>query len=245
MCGRYTLSAGHEALARAFLAEFAEELQASWKPRYNISPGTGIVAVLEDRDKGGRKAEILHWGLVPSWSKDVNIGYKLINARAETIASKPSYRDAFRYRRCLVPASGFFEWDRSRSVSQPYYFHPAGADFMALAAVWEHWLHPSGSEILSVALLTTGANKIMERIHHRMPVLLPRSSWAAWLDTGNVKPDMQPFLEVANPDDGLAVHPVSMAVNKSSSEGPELICPVEISAPEPRTGRQQLDLFGD
>src|SRR5210317_2245796 len=115
MCGRYTLSAGHESLARAFLAEFSKELQASWKSRYNIAPGTGIVAILEDRDRGGRKAEVFHWGLVPGWAKDPKIGYKLINARAETIGEKPSYRDAYRYRRCLVPASGFYEWDRRKS----------------------------------------------------------------------------------------------------------------------------------
>ena len=159
MCGRYTLSAGHEALARAFLAEFAEELQASWKARYNIAPGTGIVAILEDRDRGGRKAEVLHWGLVPHWAKDPNIGYKMINARAETIGEKPAYRDAYRYRRCLVPASGFYEWDRTKSPRQPYYFYPKGSDFMAMAGVWEPWPHPSGSEILSVSLITTTANR--------------------------------------------------------------------------------------
>ncbi len=245
MCGRYTLSAGHEALARAFLAEFAGELQMSWKPRYNISPGTGIVAILEDRDKGGRRAEVLHWGLVPSWARDVNIGYKLINARAETISSKPSYRDAFRYRRCLVPASGFYEWDRRGPVSQPYYFHPAKADFMAMAAVWEHWLHPSGSEILSVALITTSANKAMERIHHRMPVILPQSSWTDWLDTGNVKPSMGPFLKAANADDLLDLHPVSREVNKGSAEGAELIQPVKLDGPESANGGRQMDLFGE
>jgi len=244
MCGRYTLSAGHEALARAFLAEFSEELQASWNPRYNISPGTGVVAVLEDRDRDGqRRAEILHWGLVPRWAKDPDSGYKLINARAETIAGKPAYRDAFRYRRCLVPASGFYEWDRRLSPRQPWYFHPAEEDFMALAAVWEHWLHPSGSEILSVALVTRPADRTVGRIHHRMPVILPRTAWGEWMDTRLVKPEMKVFLEGSAPDDYLAGFPVSLEVNKGQAEGEQLIQPLSSGNNSPGPSDGQLELF--
>ena len=116
---------------------------------------------------------------------------------------------------------------------------------MALAAVWEHWLHPSGSEILSVALLTTSANKVMEPIHNRMPVILPQSSWTEWLDTGNVKPTMKPFLKVANQEEGLVVHPVSREVNKSTVEGPELIQPLKDISPPPKEDGEQLDLFGN
>ena len=244
MCGRYTLSAGHEALARAFLAEFSKELQASMQPRYNISPGTGILAVLEDRDAGYRKADVFHWGLVPGWAKDVNIGYKLINARAETIAEKPSFRDAFRYRRCLVPASGFYEWDRRLSPRQPYYFHPREQGFMAMAGVWEYWLHPNGSEIYSISLITTEANKVMEPIHHRMPVLLPADSWEEWLDPGNVKPQMRSFLKKTEDEDYLAMHPVSLEVNKGTKDSAELLEPVELPASNRILG-DQLDLFGD
>ena len=239
MCGRYTLSAGHEALARACLAEFAEELQASWIARYNIAPGTGIVAILEDRDRGGRKADILHWGLVPHWAKDPNIGYKMINARAETIGEKPAYRDAWRYRRCLVPASGFYEWDRTKSPRQPYYFHPRDADFMALAGVWEHWLHPCGSEILSVSLITTAANKTVGKIHHRMPVILQEASWDRWLDPGNVKAEGLRELLTPLPDDALASYPVGLAVNKGDRDEPGLVEPVDLS----ESGPAQLDLF--
>jgi putative SOS response-associated peptidase YedK len=239
MCGRYTLSAGHEALAREFLAEFAEEMKASWNSRYNISPGTGIVAIQEDRDKGGRKADVFHWGLVPSWAKDPDIGYKLINARAETIAQKPSFRDAFRYRRCLVPASGFYEWDRTKSPRQPHYFHPAESSIMAMAGIWEHWLHPCGSEILSISLITTAANKLMEPIHHRMPLILPRESWAEWLSTDNVKPSIETYLDKAEPDNYLQCHPVSTRVNKASEEGEDLI---HVQDSEEQTGGQ-LDLF--
>lgn len=240
MCGRYTLSAGHEALAKAFLAEFGEELKASWKPRYNIAPGTGITAILEDRDKGGRKADVLHWGLVPHWAKDPNIGYKLINARAETIAEKPAYRDAFRYRRCLVPASGFYEWDRRESPRQPYYFYPEHGDFMALAGIWEHWLHPTGSEILSVSLVTRPADETVGRIHHRMPVILPESSWASWLDTTEARPRMEAFLERLPEESLLQAYPVSRKVNKVEEQGEELLQKVNENP-----SQKQLDLFSD
>lgn len=245
MCGRYTLSVGHEALARAFLAEFAEEVKASWQSRYNIAPGGGITAILEDRDKKRRRAEILHWGLVPAWADDPNIGYKLINARAETVATKPSFRNPFRYRRCLVPASGFFEWDRQQKPRQPYFFHPREADFLAFAGVWEHWQHPDGSEILSAAVLTTAADEVMAPIHHRMPVILPESAWALWLDTGNVKAQMPVFLEAHAEAPPLACHPVSSAVNKATVDGPELIEPVDPveDASPPARQRDQMELF--
>jgi len=239
MCGRYTLSAGHEALARAFLAEFAEELKSLWQPRYNISPGSGIVAVYEDRDKGGKKAEVFHWGLVPSWAKDANIGYKLTNARSETIKQKPSYRDAFRYRRCLVPASGFYEWDRSVFPRQPYYFYPGKDQFMAIAGIWEHWLHPSGSEILSVSLITTESNDLVGKIHNRMPVIVPPDSWDKWLSTGNVKATGLSALMAPADNRYLRCHPVSMRVNKADQQGPGLI---EETVPESRSD-PQLDLF--
>lgn len=241
MCGRYTLSAGHEALAKAFLAEFGEELKMSWKSRYNICPGTGVVAILEDRDKGGRRAEIFHWGLVPSWAKDPDIGYKLINARAETIADKPSYRDAYRYRRCLVPASGFYEWDRTKSPRQPFYFHPAGGDYMAMAGIWEHWMHPTGSEILSISLITTSANKTVGTIHHRMPVLLDSTHWDHWLDTSNVKGEGLERLLVPAGDSILETHPVSTRVNKTDVDEAALAEPAPVSNEQ----GGQMDLFGN
>lgn len=240
MCGRYTLSAGHEALARAFLAEFGEDMKASWKSRYNICPGTGIVAILEDRDKGGRKADVFHWGLVPSWAKDPNIGYKLVNARAETIGEKPSYRDAYRYRRCLVPASGFYEWDRTKSPRQPYYFYPENEAFMAMAGIWEHWMHPSGSEILSVALITTAANKRVGKIHHRMPVILEPADWDRWLDTANVTGQGLSGLLAPAPESCLQSRPVSNRVNKTDVDEASLTKAVVPDG----TPTRQMDLFG-
>ena len=244
MCGRYTLSAGHEALARAFLAEFAAELKAGWRERYNITPGTGIVAIHEDRDRGGRRAEIFHWGLVPHWASDPDMGRNLTNARAETIAGKPAYRDAFRYRRCLIPASGFYEWER-RGVKapQPWYFFPSPSPFMAMAGIWDHWLHPSGSEILSVSIVTRPAIGVVAAIHHRMPVILPPSAWAAWLDTGNVNPEMAAFTEASVGEAYLDAHRVAPLVNQAAAEGPGLIEPLKLE-PGSRPP-DQLDLFSE
>jgi putative SOS response-associated peptidase YedK len=163
----------------------------------------------------------------------------MINARAETIAEKPAFRDAFRYRRCLVPASGFYEWDRGARPRQPYYFHPAGEPFMAMAAVWEHWLHPGGSEILSAAIVTMPAAAPVARIHHRMPLILARRHWDAWLDTGSVKPDIAPFIQTAPEADFLAMHAVGTGVNRASNDSPELIQPAR---PESDDGGQ-LTLF--
>lgn len=239
MCGRYTLSTGHEKLARAFLAEFFDELKQSWKPRYNIAPGSGIVGILEDRDRGGRKAEVLHWGLVPHWAKDPDIGQGLINARAETVHEKPAFRDAFRYRRCLIPASGFYEWDRRSTPRQPYYFYPREGEFMALAGIWEHWLHPSGSEIISAAIITTRANKAVSGIHHRMPVILPEAAWSDWLDTIKVKPEMKLFLEVVPEGGFLGRYAVSRKVNVADTEGPDLI----VKRDQAELESNQMDLF--
>ncbi len=240
MCGRYTLSAGHEELARAFLAEFARELQESWRPRYNIGPGSGIVAVYEDPERdGARRAGVFHWGLVPHWARDPNIGLRLVNARAETVARKPAYREAFRRRRCLVPASGFYEWDRRLRPAWPYYIYPAGEPFMALAGVWEHWRHAGGTEIVSVALITMPANSLVGRIHDRMPLILPRGQWDAWLDCSRVPPDIAPFLEAAPPPAYLAMHPVGPEVNRVANDSPSLIEPAQ---PRPEGG-PQLTLF--
>ncbi|HKJ91310.1 MAG TPA: SOS response-associated peptidase [Oceanipulchritudo sp.] len=239
MCGRYTLISASEKLIRTFKAEFDKELVRSWKPRYNIAPGSGILAILEDRDRGGRRAEILHWGLVPAWANDPDMGYKLINARAETLSEKPSFKDAFRYRRCLIPASGFYEWERAVSPRQPYYFFPARARPIALAGIWEHWLHPTGSEILSVAIITTAANGPVGRIHDRMPVIMGESDWDRWLDVENERATgLRPLL-VAPREDFLEARRVGTRVNKTDLDEPSLIEEGEAD-PEPW---RQLDLY--
>jgi putative SOS response-associated peptidase YedK len=185
MCGRYSLTVGAEQLARQFLAEFAEELMKELEPREEITPGTGVVAIFEDRDRGGRRGDIFDWGLVPSWCKDPRTATRPINARSETVASKPTFREPFRYRRCLVPMTGFFEWDRKTQPRRKYTFSNPDVPLLAVAGVWDHWQHADGSEILSLALLTQPANKVMAPIHHRMPVILEPAVWDQWLDTSS------------------------------------------------------------
>jgi len=238
MCGRFTLRENPARLAKIFEAEFGDELSLSLKPRYNIAPGGGVLAVMEDRDRGGRRADILQWGLVPSWAKDPTISHKLINARSETVHGKPSFSDAFRYRRCLVPMSGFYEWDRACRPRQPYYFYNDKKPVFAVAGVWEYWLHPSGSEIISVSLLTREADMVVGNIHHRMPVILPHTHWQSWLDTSRVQPPaVLPLLRAAQLNQ-LRSHPVTLDVNKTDRDDPALIDPVQ-----PSGTSEQLDLF--
>lgn len=182
MCGRFGLSASAEAVESLFGVDFTAEMKRHWVPREEITPGTGIVAIVADRDRQWQRyAEILHWGLVPHWAKDPEMGRRMINARSETVASKPAFRDAFRYRRCLVPASGFYEWDRRYRPSRRYWFTREGGGVLALAGIWDHWQSADGSEILSVALLTRPAEGVVANIHDRMPVILPEADWESWL----------------------------------------------------------------
>lgn len=226
-----------EKLAKIFLAEFTRELMDNELASYNISPGRGILAICESRDTGRRTGEILHWGLVPSWAKDPEIAYKMINARSETAHQKPAFKDALRYRRCLIPANGFYEWDRSRMPRQPYYFYPAKDPVFAFAGLWEYWQSADGSEILSAAVLTTHANQLMSTIHHRQPVILSKTQWDHWLNPSEERIDIwQSWLEPIA-EDSMQCYPVSIRVNNAREDGPELI------AKTPIEGGKQMDLF--
>lgn len=242
MCGRVTVHFSQESvsalLEEPLAAEAAEVLR---QPRYNIAPGSGLVAVMEDRDRGGlRRAMVLHWGLVPGWAESPQTGASLINARAETIAVKPAFADAFRYRRCIVPVSGFYEWDRSARPVWPYYFFPVGGSaVLLLAGIWEYWLHPSGSEIFSVALVTTAANAVMAPIHHRMPLVLRGAAVRQWLDHRNTRPAVAAFLPATDSPSPFRGHPVSTAVNRAGIDLPRLIERVD-----PPERAAQMDLFG-
>src|ERR671916_3384872 len=165
MCGRYTLSTPAGRLAEEFRLDDAVEIP----PSYNVAPTQQVATVLEEE---GRHLEMLRWGLVPSWADDPGIGARMINARSETAAEKPSFRSAFRERRCLIPADGFYEWKRENGAKQPYYFHMQEGRPFAFAGLWESWNREG--EIRSCAILTTQANDVVGEIHERMPVILPR-----------------------------------------------------------------------
>lgn len=223
MCGRFTLVTPAGRLAEAFgLSDVPPEIP----PSYNVAPGGEIAAILADGD--ARRLEMLRWGLVPSWADDPGIGARMINARSETAPEKPSFRRAFRGRRCLIPADGFYEWKREggdRGGKQPYHFRlPDGRPF-AFAGLWESW--EKGDEPLrSCAILTTEADESMRAIHHRMPVVVPVASYGAWLDPGADEEELKALLAPGSAaNEALEAYPVSRSVNSPANDGPGCIEP--------------------
>ncbi|HEY9760997.1 MAG TPA: SOS response-associated peptidase [Trichocoleus sp.] len=225
MCGRYSQSQTGEAVAEAFHLPSPPSLE----PRYNIAPTQPVSAILATSEKPEPQHHLLRWGLIPGWSKDPTIGNRLINARAETVAEKPSFRNAFKRRRCLIVADGFYEWktDPDSKAKQPYYFQLQEHDLFAFAGLWEQWTDPqSGGELETCTILTTAANTVLEPIHDRMPVILPPEHYEAWLD-----PDfydakvLQALLQPYNPD-AMQSYAVSKAVNSPKNDSPACLDPV-------------------
>ncbi len=180
MCGRFTLYASPELLAELFdLAEAPPLAQ-----RFNIAPTQPVGIVRIDPRLKTRAWALTYWGLIPSWSKDPSIGARLINARAETVPEKPSFRAPFRRRRCLIPASGFYEWQVQGKGKQPYYITPADGGVFAFAGLWEKWTSPDGSELESATILTVEPNELMAPIHSRMPLILAPEDYGVWLGRG-------------------------------------------------------------
>jgi putative SOS response-associated peptidase YedK len=176
MCGRFALKAPPAELIRHFGLDECADL----KPRYNIPPGTDI-AVIRLSPEGKRVLHLLRWGLVPHWAKDPSIGNKLNNARGESIAEKPSFRDAFRRRRCLIPADGFYEWKADGKAKQPFYISLKSGEPLAMAGLWESWKTPDGGILRTCCVITTGPNSVMAPIHDRMPVIIVPKDWGRWL----------------------------------------------------------------
>src|SRR6266487_1578561 len=183
MCGRFRLARKKEILEEHFGAGCALD-DAEWTARYNVAPGQQIAVVRQDPVAPVRRLEQLRWGLVPEWAKEPAIGYKMINARAETAAERPAFRDALLARRCLVPADGFYEWKREGKQKLPFCFAMADDALFAFAGLWERWRSPQGQLLESCAILTTEANELMRDVHDRMPVILPAEAFELWLDPG-------------------------------------------------------------
>lgn len=176
MCGRFALNENPQKFAEYF--NFSGDLDLS--PSWNIAPSTRICSITVD-EKGERHLHRMRWGLIPSWAKDSTIGNKLVNARGETIAEKPSFRSAFKSRRCLIPASGFYEWKAEKRIKQPWYISLKSGDPMAFAGLWESWHPKEGETVESCCIITTDANALMQPIHDRMPVILSPDQWDSWL----------------------------------------------------------------
>jgi putative SOS response-associated peptidase YedK len=222
MCGRFTLVAPGEAIAELFqLAEIP-----SLVPRYNIAPTQPVAAVRLSPSSGARELTYFHWGLIPRWAKDPKIGSRMINARSETAAEKPSFRSAFKYRRCLVPADGFYEWQKINGRKQPVRIQMKGGRLFAIAGLWEHWLSSDGSEIESCTLLTTEPNDLLDPVHNRMPVLLDPADFDLWLDAKSYqRADVQQLMRPFSGEE-MTFYPVSTHVNNPRNEDPHCIEPL-------------------
>ena len=222
MCGRYTLTALFDDIIAFF--QLAPDECPLLEPRYNIAPTQPVVTIFETAGRK-RKPEFMLWGLIPAWSKDAGIGAKLINARAETLAEKPSFRTAFNRRRCLIPASGFYEWQTVQKKKQPFFIRPRSAKLFAFAGLWEDWNGPNGEAIRSCTVVTTSANALMQPLHDRMPVILHQKDFAAWLNPADENSAaLEPLLAPFPPVEMEAV-PVSSFVNAVKNEGPQCLEP--------------------
>jgi putative SOS response-associated peptidase YedK len=222
MCGRFAFHSPRETLAQLFaLGDRVPELPARW----NIAPGTDVPVVRVASD-GARELVSLRWGLVPSWSKDRSIGQRLVNARAETLSEKPAFRTAFRRRRCLVPADGYYEWRVVTGGKQPYFVHAASGRAFAMAGLWEHWVDPAdGKQVDTCVIVTREAAGLVSEIHTRMPVIVPESAYAAWLDPTSDPAALLAELVTGEPALRLDAYAVSRRVNSPRNEGAELVEP--------------------
>jgi putative SOS response-associated peptidase YedK len=222
MCGRFAFHSPRELTQQLFALS---ELPAASAPRWNIAPGTdvGVVRIAAD---GRRELVNLRWGLVPSWAKERAIGDRLVNARAETLAEKPAFRGAFRRRRCLVPADGYYEWRAVAAGKQPYYVQAQSARPFALAGLWERWMDPASGEALeSFVIVTRESAGVVAEIHARMPVIVPEAAYALWLDPSADAAAALAALITGDAAIALAAHAVSRRVNSPRNDGPELVAP--------------------
>lgn len=217
MCGRFVLTSPAEALRSQFGLRQTPDLVA----RYNIAP-TQPIAIVR-LEAGVPRWALARWGFVPAWVEDPAAFTLLVNARSESAAAKPAFRNAMRHRRCLMPADGFYEWRRQGARSRPFYFRPRGGGPIAFAGLWETWSGPNGEEVDTAAILTTAANGDVAAVHARMPVILPPDAYARWLDCARVDVTVAAALLVPAPDGTLEGVAVSGAVNRIDRDGPELI----------------------
>ncbi|MFO7663194.1 MAG: SOS response-associated peptidase [Chloroflexota bacterium] len=221
MCGRFSLAATGDEIKDHYTLQELPFVE----PRYNIAP-TQPVAAVRLSHRGDRELTHFQWGLIPSWAKDASLGSKMINARSETVAEKPAFRAAFKRRRCLIPATGFYEWQQVNGRKQPMNIQNAGGGLLSLAGLWELWQPPDGSMLETCTILTTAPNELLEPIHNRMPVIIDPADYDMWLD---VETAADQLLHLLRPYDAdrLKAFPVSTVVNQVGNDSPECIIPLD------------------
>ncbi len=233
MCGRMTQRTDPATIAASFGAELRGEGLDAFVPRYNVAPTDPVLVVLRRDDT--RVVTQVRWGLIPPWAVKASEGARMFNARSETVATSPAFRSSFAKRRCIVPSDGFYEWDKVSGSRQPYLCRPPEGGLLAMAGVWSAWKDPeSGLWVPCAAVITAPANGRIGTIHDRMPVLLPRERWEAWLDPALPDPGEASAILSPAPDDVLELVPVSRAVNNVRNDGPALIEPVDPEAADAR-----------
>src|SRR5665213_3098851 len=227
MCGRYTVTSAPKAMRTLF----GWDEEPNFPPRYNIAPAQpiAIVRLVE----GKRQFALVRWGLLPSWVKDPKAFSLVINARGESVLDKPAFRAAMKRRRCLIPADGFYEWQKAGERKRPFFVHAKDGKPLAFAGLWESWQGPNGEEMETAAIVTTAANGTLKPIHDRMPVIVPREAFALWLNCIDVDAKTAEALIAPAPEGLLEAYEISTAVNRTAHDNPTLLEPVGPAPPEP------------
>jgi len=226
MCGRYRLSRRKQIIEEHF--ETAD-WQEDWSPRYNIAPTQSVPTIRQNPKEPVRQISTMRWGLIPSWAKDTSGAARMINARSETAHTLPAFREAMKLRRCLVPADGFYEWQRRGSAKQPFCFEVGDSGLFAFAGLWERWRDPSGQWVKSCSILTTAPNAVTSAVHDRMPAILHPDAYDLWLDPG--MQNVAAISELLKPCDPqfMRCYPVSSRVNHVGNDDAECSRPVELA----------------
>jgi putative SOS response-associated peptidase YedK len=226
MCGRYRLSRRKQVLEEYFVTASGDD---DWSPRYNIAPTQPVPVIRQNPREPVRELSLMRWGLIPSWAKDSSVAVSMINARSETAATKPAFRDALKSRRCLIPADGFYEWQKNGKAKQPYCFEVNEGELFAFAGIWDRWKNPNGNWMKTCSILTTTPNAVTSAVHDRMPVILDPDGYDLWLDPG--MRDVATASELLRPFDARLMRscPVSTRINNVANDDETCSAPVELA----------------
>ena len=231
MCGRYRLSRRKQ-LVEEYFDSVSDE--PDWSPRFNVAPTQPVPVIRQNAKEPVRETSLMRWGLIPSWAKDPSVAAQMINARSETAATKPAFRDPLKFHRCLIPADGFYEWQKTAQTKQPYCFEVNDGELFAFAGLWDRWKDANGNWIRTCSILTTTPNAVTSLVHDRMPVILDPHSYDLWLDPGMT--DVAATSDLLRPFDArlMRCYPVSTRINHVANDDVECSRPVEVAEAQNR-----------